>query len=558
VELILVVVGAVIITAVSRRQGVQPALVIVVVGFAASFMPGFRGIELDSRVILSVVVPPLLYSAALDFSFPTFLRNIRPIVGLGVGLVAITAFAVAGITHWLVPTISFATALVIGAVVAPPDAVAAVAVGRELGLPRKVMAILTGESLVNDAAALAIFTFALDRVVDKHPIISEPLLFFAYGAVVGAVVGILLGYITLWIRRRLAHPGLETVQGLIVPFAAYLCAERVHASAVLAVVAAGFVVGRGSLEAGYQTRLQERFVWNSVDVLLEAFVFAYIGLQLRFVVQDMQAARDSAAEVVAVSAIAIAVVVLIRPPVVAIMFARWRWGDDDSMKAELPQGVSHRSRSKRDTRPVHRWLGWIAGRALTLQETVVVSWAGMRGVVTLAAAAGIPLHPHSGVNFAHRHTFQVVAFVVTVGTLLLQGATLPLIIRRLRPAFEPDRAADQAETLVAERLLGETADHVLDQVEQDRPPEVDVDTLREIRHAVARRAHAVGDVADADAQNEPVDVVALLYQKVLFAQRQALAGQRDAGILHDETVREMLDSLDLQEAGFTARLQRRL
>ena len=539
-ELILVVVGAVIITALSRRRGAQPALVVVLVGLAVSFTPGFQGIRIDSADMLSIVVPPLLYSAALDFSFETFLRNIRPIVGLGVGLVVITAFAVAGVTHWLVPTIPFATALVLGAVVAPPDAVSAVAVGRELGLPRKVMAIMTGESLVNDAAALAIFTIAVDRVAGGHAIIGDPLLLFAYRAALGPLVGILLGYITLWIRRRLAHPGLETIQGLIVPFAAYLCAERLHTSTVLAVVAAGFVIGRGSLDASYQTRLQERFVWNSVDVLLEAFVFGYIGLQLRFVLQDMHAARDSATEVVAVSAIAFAIVVLVRPPVVAMMFTRRWWGNDD-------------------VGPAHRWSGWIARRPLTPQETVVVSWAGMRGVVTLAAASGIPLHTAAGVRFAHHDTFQVVAFVVTVGTLLLQGATLPLIIRRLRPAFERDRAGDRAETLRAERLLDETAEQVLDQVEQDPPPEVDAGTLMEIRHTVARRARAAGDdVADTDTANEPADVVASLYQKVLSAQRRALVARRDAGNLHDETVRAMLDGLDLQEAGFTARLRRRL
>src|SRR6476469_5720091 len=152
-ELILVVVGAILVTAIAHRRGLEPALIIVVVGIAVSFLPGFEAPELDSHILLSVVLPPLLYSAALDFSFPTFLRNIRPILGLGVGLVVVTAFAVAGIASWLVPSLTFATALILGAVVAPPDAVTAVAVGRKLGLPRKVMAILTGESLVNDAAA---------------------------------------------------------------------------------------------------------------------------------------------------------------------------------------------------------------------------------------------------------------------------------------------------------------------------------------------------------------------------------------------------------------------
>jgi hypothetical protein len=168
VELILVVVGAIAVTAIAHRRGLEPALIIVVIGIAVSFLPGFSAPELDSHILLSVVLP-LLYSAALDFSFPTFLRNIRPILGLGVGLVVVTAFVVAAVSSWLVVVpLTFGTALVLGAIVAPPDAVTAVAVGRKLGLPKRVMAILTGESLINDAAALALLSVAVVVVADTE------------------------------------------------------------------------------------------------------------------------------------------------------------------------------------------------------------------------------------------------------------------------------------------------------------------------------------------------------------------------------------------------------
>ena len=301
-ELILVVVGAILVTAIAHRRGLEPALIIVVIGIAASFLPGFEAPELDSHILLTVVLPPLLYSAALDFSFPTFLRNIRPILGLGVGLVVVTAFAVAATSAWLVVVpLTFGTALVLGAIVAPPDAVTAVAVGRKLGLPKKVMAILTGESLINDAAALTLFSIAVAQVAGSHTFIENPFLLFSYSAMLGPIVGAALGFVTLWIRKRLANPGLETVQGLLVPFAAFIAAEELHASGVLAVVVAGFVVGNGTLGAGYQTRLQERYVWNSVDVLLEAFVFAYIGLHLRFVLEDLREAHESLTEVAVAS-----------------------------------------------------------------------------------------------------------------------------------------------------------------------------------------------------------------------------------------------------------------
>lgn len=189
-ELILVVVGAIVVTAIAHRRGLEPALIIVMIGAAVSFLPGFEAPELDSHILLSVVLPPLLYSAALAFSFPTFLRNIKPILGLGVALVVVTAFAVAAISAWLVVVpLTFATALILGAIVAPPDAVTAVAVGRKLGLPKRVMAILTGESLINDAAALALFSIAVAQVAGSHTFIGNPLLLFSYAAVVGPIVG---------------------------------------------------------------------------------------------------------------------------------------------------------------------------------------------------------------------------------------------------------------------------------------------------------------------------------------------------------------------------------
>ncbi|WP_231750864.1 sodium:proton antiporter, partial [Mycobacterium sp. NAZ190054] len=322
-ELILVVVGAIIVTAMAHRRGLEPALIIVVVGIAVSFVPGFEAPELDSHILLSVVLPPLLYSAALNFSFPTFLRNVKPILGLGVGLVVVTAFTVAAVSSLLVVVpLTFATALVLGAIVAPPDAVTAVAVGRKLGLPKRVMTILTGESLINDAAALALFSVAVAHVAGNHTFIENPLLLFGYSAVLGPAVGAALGYVTLWIRRRLANPALETVQGLMVPFAAFILAEEMHASGVLAVVVAGFIVGSGTVDAGYQTRLQERYVWNSVDVLLEAFVFAYIGLHLRFVLEDLRQAHESLAQVAVASVVVLLIVLVIRPLSVFAMFGR--------------------------------------------------------------------------------------------------------------------------------------------------------------------------------------------------------------------------------------------
>ncbi len=451
-ELILVVVGAIVVTAMAHRRGLEPALIIVVIGIVLSFLPGFEAPELDSHILLSVVLPPLLYSAALDFSFPTFLRNIRPILGLGVGLVVVTAFTVAAVSSWLILVpLTFAGALVLGAIVAPPDAVTAVAVGRKLGLPKRVMAILTGESLINDAAALTLFTIAVAQITGRETFLENPFLLFGYSAIVGPLVGGVLGYVTLWIRRRLANPGLETVQGLVVPFAAFIVAEQLHASGVLAVVVAGFVVGNGTLDAGYQTRLQERYVWNSVDVLLEAFVFAYIGLHLRFVLEDLREAHESLTEVAVASLIVLIIVLVIRPLSVFAIFGRNKLSRHVETKFSVPvpmAGGRGALGTRRRSKPPGRWRSRIDRRALSWRENVVVSWTGMRGVVTLAAAAAIPATTSSGEPFPERATIQAIAFVVSVGTLLIQGWTLPLLIRRLHLSrFSDDHAADREEEM---------------------------------------------------------------------------------------------------------------
>ncbi len=561
-ELILVVVGAIVVTAMAHRRGLEPALIIVVVGIAVSFLPGFEAPELDSHILLSVVLPPLLYSAALDFSFPTFLRNIKPILGLGVGLVVVTAFAVALVSSVIVVVpLTMATALVLGAIVAPPDAVTAVAVGRKLGLPKRVMSILTGESLINDAAALTLFSVAVAQVAGSRTFIENPLLLFGYSAVVGPLVGAALGYVTLWIRRRLANPALETVQGLMVPFAAFIVAEELHASGVLAVVVAGFVVGSGTVDAGYQTRLQERYVWSSVDVLLEAFVFAYIGLHLRFVLEDLNSAHESLLEVAVASAVVLAIVLAIRPLSVFAMFGRGVLSRQVEKRLSVPipeSGGRGALGTRRDALRYRRdGARGADNRALSWQENVVVSWTGMRGVVTLAAAAAIPVTTAAGEPFPERATIQAIAFVVSVGTLLLQGATLPLLIRRLQLSSADDHAHTSAETEKTERVVHDAAAAVIADFRANPPAGLDMRALAEIRAIVARHSQDADAMPDPDAHTLRAEVFAQLYRDVLSAQRAALIGERDAGRIDDEAVRAMLERLDLQEAGVSARLESR-
>ncbi|NDK90793.1 sodium:proton antiporter [Gordonia desulfuricans] len=561
--LILVLVGAVIVTAIADRRGMQPALIIVVVALAVSFIPGMPHVELESEILLTVVLPPLLYSAALGFSVPNFIRNIKPILGLGVAMVVITAFAVGWITSLVLPEFTFALALLLGAIVAPPDAVTAVAIGRKLGLPKRLMAILTGESLVNDAAALSLFAIAISQIASTHAFIENPLLLFGYNAVLGPIVGLVVGFLTLWIRRHLQNPALETVQGFVVPFAAFLAAEHIHASGVLAVVVAGFVVGSGSVHAGYQTRLQERYVWHSVDVLLEAFVFAYIGLQLRFIVEDLREARESLWHIIIASLLVLVVVLVVRPLCIFAMFGRGVVSRrlDTAVDVAVPSNPRRPAAGRRDTKPSalrEKWRKRIDNRPLTWQESTVVAWTGMRGVVTLAAASGIPLTIADGSPFPERSAIQAIAFVVAVGTILIQGPTLPWLIARLHLRNEDEERYDFEQTARAEEIVHGAADEVIDDFVHNPPAGLDEDTVAFIKETVARQSRDAEEMPDPEAHTARNDAFAALYRDVLAAQRVALVDQRDAGTVEDEAVRAMLERLDLQEAGLSARLESRL
>jgi monovalent cation/hydrogen antiporter len=458
--LLLVVIGAVALTAFARSKGIQAGLVIVVIAAAVSFIPGLERLELEPELILGLVMPPLLYSATQSFSFFSFVRNLRPIVGLGLGLVLVTTVAVTGLTSWLLPSIGAAGALVLAATVSPPDTVTTVTHGRELGLSKKVIAILTGESLVNDATALAIFSVAIAAAVGEATFIENPIALFGYGVLVGTVIGFALGALVTWVRGRLGNPTLETTVSVLVPFAAFLLAEQVHASGVLAVVFAGFFVAvnsnhdeRGN-RSGTQhlTRLQERNVWPVLDILLESFVFAYIGLQLKFVIDDLIESGEEVAPTVLVGLLVLLVVILVRIVYVYLVFTRTAIGVkmrakqlERSKEARLREAWVRRRRNRQGRGPRRPPI------VLNWKERLLVSWTGMRGIVTLAAAGAIPATLANGDDFPGRASIQFIAFVVAIGTLVIQGATLPLLARSLHVDTTEEDAEAAAGLAAAER-----------------------------------------------------------------------------------------------------------
>ncbi|GAA2641347.1 cation:proton antiporter [Dactylosporangium fulvum] len=521
VGFLLVVIGAVAVTAAAHRRGWPAALVVVVVASVVSFVPGMPRLELPAELILAVVLPPLLYSAALETSFVSFRRDLWPILSLGVGLVLFSAVAVGLYAFWLIPALMLGSAFILGAVLAPSDAVAAVALGRKLKLPSRLMTVLTGESLVNDAVALVTFQVAVAAVVGTRPVIGQPVLLALYATTVGVLVGLAAGLVVHHLRPRLRDAALETVLGALVPFVAYLAAEQLQASGVLAVVTAGFWVGHHSVGAAFATRLQSRQVWRTADLVLEAFVFAYMGLQVRFILRD---ATQEAAPVLLMASVGLVLlaVILIRPLWIFSALA-------------------------------------LAGRRSLWKYGVVLSWTGMRGVVTLAAAAGIPAMTAAGQPTPNRNLIQALALSVAVLTILLQGATLQPLVRSLHIENAAERRMADAALNRALQVARRAARQVTERAaaSKDGAEAAAVELVeRRVEHMLTAGPKRMDENEDMrGVLHQPTHE---LVQQILAQQRKALIRERDLGHLDDEVLRAVLQQLDYEEVAACTDLQTRL
>ncbi len=532
VEVFLLIAGAVAVTAVCRRRGLPAPLVLVALGLVVSLIPGVPRYEVDSELILEFVLPPLLYSAALSSSYQDFRRSVNSITRLGVGLVLATALAVAWVAWAVVPDLPFTAALVLGAVVAPPDAVAAAAVGRRLGLPRRVMTLLTGESLINDATSLTLYKVALAGVATGATDLSDGLAVFATAVGVGVGLGLVLGWVLHRVRMRLDDSVVASAVSLLTPFAAYWSAEALSGSGVLAVVAAGLYLGHTSPRTGYATRLVQEPIWSTLDLVLEAFTFALIGLQLTWLVADVNASDQGLGHALLVAGAVLAVVVAIRPLYVVAT----------AKMDHVRLRGSHRPARDR-----------LSGR-----ESVVVSWAGMRGVVTLAAAAAIPV-TSGGEPFPERASLQLAAYLVAIGTLLLQGLSLPWVIRRLGVRSDADDAHDRAQEAQTRAATARAAREVVAARQTVWAASIGTEKAERITArlsdalALQERATAVvldPSLADGDlAQALPSRGKAVheLRRDIIAAQRAVLVSRRDAGQLDEVVMRTLLRELDLAD-----------
>ncbi|MFD5451970.1 Na+/H+ antiporter [Streptomyces sp. NPDC003470] len=519
--LLLLVAGSAAIAAAGRRIPVPVPLLLVAAGLAVSYVPGVPDYTLDPHIVLPLLLPPLLYTAATDSSYLDLRAQLRPVALLSVGYVLFATFVVGCAAYLIVPGLPLTAALVFGAVVAPPDAVAATAVARRVGLPSRITTILQGESLVNDATAITAYKVALAAAVGEGATWAGGIGEFLIAAFGGVGVGLVLMVPIHWLRTHVKEALLQNTLSLLIPFVAYAAAEQVHASGVLAVVVVALYLGHRAWEVDFATRLQEEAVWKMVAFVLESAVFALIGLQLPVVLKGLGAYEGADA---AWYAIALFLVVAA---------ARFVWVYPATY---LPRMLSARVRAREEDP------GW--------KQPFVIGWAGMRGVVSLAIAFSIPLTVHGGAPFPERNLVLFLTFTTVIGTLVVQGVTLPPLIRLLK---FPSRDV-QAETLAeanAQAQASRVAEQRLDDLLADERNALPAPLAERLRTVLERRRNAVWERL---GQANPVtgetvdDTYRRLSREVISSEREVFVRLRDGRYIDDEMLRTLLRRLDLEEA----------
>ncbi|WP_424530749.1 Na+/H+ antiporter [Sphaerisporangium viridialbum] len=520
-QFVLLPAGAVAIAAFARRRGWPAPLLLVlaglVVGLIGSHIPGMPKYELDPEVVLLVFLPPLLYSAALDSSYLRLRDFRRPVGLLSVGLVLFSAAVIGLLMHLLIPGLPLAAAFALGAIVAPPDAVAAVAVARRLGLPRKIITILVGESLFNDATALTAYRVAVAAVTGEGVSLLGAFGQFTYAAGGGLLIGLVLAYAFGFLFNRLKDPLITNTISLLIPFVSYLAAEAAEVSGVLSVVVVGVFLGHRMNRADYGTRVVSYSVWKVLDFFLEIIVFTLIGLQLPLILEGLK--EQDPWRVAGYSAAIFA----------AVVVARILWVIPG---VHLPRLLFRRIR-EREPRP-------------PASHVAVIGWAGMRGVVSLAAAFALP------VGFPNRDLLLFLTFVVVIGTLLVQGMSFPWLIRKLGVTSDQEVYKDNLSEAAAQQAAAGAALARLDELTKEGVIETHAEVIDRLRNNAERRAmgawERLGGGIGPEGEETPSALYRRLRRSMLEAERSVLVRMRDERRIDDEVLRRVTRELDYEEA----------
>jgi Na+/H+ antiporter len=493
-------------------------ILLVLGGLGIGFVPGVPHFALRPDIVLVGFLPPLLYAGAFFTSLRDLRSNARAISLLAVGLVLVTMLTVAAVCHAVIGGLSWPVCFVIGAIVAPTDAVAATAIGSRLGLPRRLVTLIEGESLINDATALVAYSFAVTAVVTGNFSLWHATWRFGVDVVGGVAIGLAVGYVIRQFRRRIDHSPTEIAIALLSGYFAYLPAQAAGVSAVLAVVTVGVYVGWYTPElTTVQTRLQGDAVWEILTFLLNALLFGLVGLQLQPILDSLHG-RSTGALLADGAIVALTVIV-----------TRFLWVYPATY---IPRRLWKRIR-ERD--PYPPW-----------QYPTLISWAGLRGAVSLAAALALPLTIDGGAPFPQRSFVIYLAFCVILGTLVLQGLTLPAVIRWLR--LEDDGTSDKEETKArihaAEAALGRLEELAGEDWVRDDTAE----RMRGLYRFRASRFAARFDDEDDGEIEERSQNYQRLRRELLDAERRAVVELRRQGRINDAVMNRVQRDLDLEDA----------
>jgi monovalent cation/hydrogen antiporter len=555
----------------ANKLGVASPLLLIVLGVGFSFIPG-APTTVPPEIILAGLLPPILYAAAINVPVMDFKRNFSSIFGLSVLLVIVSAFVTGGLLNILFPKLDLAEGVALGAVISPTDAVAATAIGKKLGLPPRLTTILEGEGLVNDATALVLLRSAIAAVASTVSFWGA-LGTFVYAVAIAVIIGFVVGIVTVFLRSKFRDSILDTATSFAIPFLAYIPAEAIHGSGVIAVVVAGLYSGHAAaVRFSPQARISERLNWRTLQFVLENGVFLLMGLEITKLIENVQnnATSDepgvlgSVLLALLMTAVLIVLRVVFVPPLLIVVRAGVGAAErqQSRFRGRLDQLIAVATLSPRMERRTQQAEKSYAQRENDLEQAraeefgwrgaVVLSWSGMRGVVTLAAAQSLPLTVH------YRAQLILIAFTVAVVTLLLQGGTLPLVIR-LTGIEGNDRVADRRSLATLLDELSSTGVGVLDspvltlpggeKISQDVIDKVRADSLLVAESAWERADHG----ADEDGlARSPQRQYRELRREVLRAERDALLEARSSGAYASRILNRAQTMLDFEETRLEA------
>jgi CPA1 family monovalent cation:H+ antiporter len=510
----------------AHRLRLAPPVSFLLGGLALALIPGITVPHIEPETMLLLFLPPILMEAAFFTSIREFRANLRPILLLAIGLVVLTAGVTAAVVVAMLPTAGWALGFVLGAIISPPDAAAATSALRGAPIPRRVISILEGESLVNDATGIVLYKFAVAAVVIGGFSLGDATVEFAWKAGAGIIVGLGLAYIYLRIFPFFREQSVEILSTFVPPYAAYLLAESMHASGVLAVVSAGLLIGWHAPSLfSHRMRLPTEAIWKMMVFFINALAFLLIGLQLPGLVTRL-GIYDASFVVLCAFAVCAAAI--------AVRFL-YVFGTTYLLRSFF-SGYCHRE-------PLPSW-----------QNIFLISWTGMRGVVTLALAAALPFTLQSGEPFPERDLIIFLAVSVILATLVLQGVTLPWITRTLSLTFDPKRMQEEwlARVNTTRRALA-----TLDKLEKQEG--IHLPALQRIRSHYQERLESLGDgpntpldgsIAPSLTSHPLVQAENRIWQEVLRTERETLLNMRREFTIDDNVMHDMLREMDLRANSF--------